>query len=258
MNTWNISKYDIVVNINTSININTFGFIYNIKNIINNKQYFGQTVNYKRRLLEHCQSKKINYLYNAFNKYGLNNFEFSIIDSAITIEELNKKEIYYINKYKTNNRYFGYNIESGGKNAIPSIETLGKMSKSHIGIKQTENWKNKRIAKAYTNEAKKYGKRKTDNEKKELSIKSPRYWLGKTRDINTKTKISDTKRKNGLSDKQKELLCKKVYKINSITNEIILTYNSTLVASINENVNQSTISRWCKNNKNKNNIIWKY
>ena len=41
-----------------------------------------------------------------------------------TIDELNKKEIFHINQYKSNYRKYGYNISSGGKNAIPNTETL--------------------------------------------------------------------------------------------------------------------------------------
>ena len=45
------------------------------------------------------------------------------------------------------------------------------MSKSHIGIKQTDCWVNKRIAKAGSVDAKKYGRKKCDNEKKCIKCK---------------------------------------------------------------------------------------
>ena len=73
------------------ININDIGVIYKIENKLNKKIYIGQTVDYKRRLWEHCRSEKKSPLYNAFKKYGFNNFQFSIIDTAITINELNEK-----------------------------------------------------------------------------------------------------------------------------------------------------------------------
>ncbi len=234
------------------------GLIYQIKNKINKKVYIGQTIrSLNERIKDYKNGFGNNYINNAFNKYGWDNFEFNVIDTAQTIQELNNKEIKYIQEFKSNQKEFGYNIESGGKNAIPDIETLNKMSKSHLGIKQTEEWVNKRIAKAGSYEAKKYGKKKNEYEKKELSKNSPKYWLGKSRSIETKNKISETKIMNGLSKKQKEIICKKVYKINIITN-VIETFESTLLASINENVNQSTISRWCKNNIVKNNFKWTY
>ena len=240
-------------------NVKTIGIIYQIRNKINNKKYIGQTI---RTLIARIDDYKRGfgngYINNAFNKYGWDNFEFTIIDSASSIDELNNKEIYYINKHKTNNCDFGYNIELGGNNKIPTIETLEKMSRSHLGIKQTNEWINKRIATAGTEEAKKYGRNKTDDEKKLLSEKSPKYWLGKSRDDKTKEKISKTKKEKGLSNKQKKILFKKVYVRNPKTNEVIETYESTVHASNVVGVNQSTVSRWCKNEKIIKNKLWTY
>jgi group I intron endonuclease len=235
------------------------GIIYSITNKTNNKKYVGQTVrSINDRMREYKKGYGNDYLNNAFKKYGFDNFKFEIIDTANCLDELNVKEIKYIEQYKSNNKNFGYNIESGGKNAIPTTETLEKMSKSHSGIKQTENWINNRIAKAGSDDAKKYGKIKTEEEKKIFSIKSPKYWQDKNRDTATKDKISKTKKENGLSDIQKQIICKKVYKINNKTNEIIQTYMSTSEASIPEKVSQSTISRWCSKNKVINDVLWKY
>ena len=188
-----------------------YGFIYMIKNKTNNKIYIGQTTRcLNKRIWEYKGAYNNNkfhnqHLSNAFYKYGWDNFEFSIVDTAITIDELNQKEIHYIQEYKSNDRDLGYNIELGGNNAIPSIETLEKMSESHKGIIQNDKWIENRIAKAGSKDAKKYGKIKTEEEKKELSIKSPKFWRGKKRDEETKRKISETKRNQGLSNRQKEL-----------------------------------------------------
>jgi group I intron endonuclease len=259
---WNCGKlkYELFIDNNNQI---VFGFIYMITNKINNKIYIGQTTrNIQKRIYEYKSAFNLKnhnnpHLYNAFNKYGWDNFEFKIIDTAQTIEELNDKEINYIQKYNTTNKEFGYNIESGGKNAIPNIETLEKMSKSHLGLKQTENWVSKRIAIAGSDGAKKYGKVKSEEEKNNISIKSPKYWLGKNRDVKTKLKISETKMMNGLSDRQKEVICKKVYKTDLINN-VTTTFESATDAAKFEMVNQSTISRWCQKNKIINNISWGY
>jgi len=261
---WDCGKYKYELYIDVKQDI-IFGFIYQINNKSNNKKYIGQTTRplskriseYKKSLL-YDRGAHNAHLNNAFKKYGWDNFEFSIIDTAQTIDELNSKEIKYILEYNTTDKEFGYNIEPGGNNAIATIETLEKMSRSHLGIKQTDEWINKRISGAGSIDAKKYGRIKTEEEKLELSIKSPKYWLGKERDSETKLKISKTKGERGLSSFQKEILCKKVYKCDAITNKIINMYVSTAEASKFENVNQSTISRWCKNNKTINNILWKY
>lgn len=238
---------------------NISGIIYLIKNKINNKTYIGQTIrSFRDRIRDYEKGFCNEYLKNAFKKYGWDNFEFSIIDTANNLEELNEKEVLYIHKHKTNKREYGYNIEYGGRNAIPDNTTLEKMSKSHIGIKQTEEWINKRIAKAGSGDAKKYGKTKTDKEKEYLSKNSPKYWKGKKRDEETKNKISETKKKNGLSEKQKEILQKKVYAKNINNGGDIKVYESTTHASKLVGVNQSTVSRWCKNNKIINNYLWTY
>lgn len=239
-------------------NIQISGIIYLITNKINNKKYVGQTIrSFQDRIREYHKGFGNSYINNAFNKYGWDSFEFKIIDTADNLDELNNKEIQYIQKYKSNNKEFGYNIELGGKNAIPDTETLEKMSKSHLGIIQNDDWVNKRIAKAGSDEAKKYGRVKTDEEKLKISLNSPKFWQGKNRYDETKKKISETKKMKGVSEKQKEILYRTVYKINIKTNEV-QTYESTKHASDVENVNQSTISRRCLKNKTVKDILWTY
>ena len=128
----------------------------------------------------------------------------------------------------------------------------------NIGIKQNKLWIENRIAKAGSKEAKKYGKEKTEEEKIYLSNNSSKYWQNKARDGETKRKISETKLKQGFSLIQKEIINKKVYKINPTTNKLIAIFESTVDAGKFENVHQSTISRWCSKNKIINNIIWTY
>ncbi len=93
--------------------------IYIIKNKLNNKVYVGQSVNLNRRIADHRRhlqngSHKNTYLQRAFSCDGAENFEFDIIEHC-SKEELNDREIYWISQYKSNNRAYGYNIESGGQ-----------------------------------------------------------------------------------------------------------------------------------------------
>ena len=74
--------------------------IYKIENLLNGKCYIGQTIRpLNERLGEHLRHSS--YIGRALNKYGIENFDIREIDAASTIEELNKKEIYYINEYNT-------------------------------------------------------------------------------------------------------------------------------------------------------------
>jgi len=169
-----------VVNINTQKEPSNF-VIYLIKNKINNKVYVGQTTMIKSRIYNHIRSFYKDIfdlpLYRAMKKYDIKNFEFSIIDYAINLDDLNKLEIFYIDKYQSNNPEFGYNIANGGKNS-----------------NQSKEWVERRIPKAGSEEAKKYGRPKTEEDKKRLSENSPKFWQGKSRSQETKDKISAVKK----------------------------------------------------------------
>lgn len=238
-----------------------FGFIYKITNTINNKIYIGQTTrNLSSRISEYKKNHtNNNHLNNAFLKYGFENFKFEIIDTAKDLADLNLKEINYIKEYNSIDKKIGYNIESGEKNSIPSIETRNKMSYSHEGRKQTSTWINKRISPSGSLDAKKYGKKKNDEEKKYLSDNSPKYWKGKKRSVETKLKISKTKKEKGLSNRQKEIICKKVIAFDPSNNKPLNIFDSTSSAGKFYNISQSTISRRCSGkSKNTGNVHFKY
>ena len=74
--------------------------IYKIQNLINHKIYIGQSVNIEKRLSVHKSSKDNCYIHNAIQKYGIMNFDFSIVESCPK-QELDEKEIYYIKKYNS-------------------------------------------------------------------------------------------------------------------------------------------------------------
>lgn len=129
--------------------------IYKITNIVNWKVYIGSSKNIKKRWNIHRNSLRWQkhrniYLQRAWNKYGEKNFKFEIILKCLE-EELDKKEIKLIQKYKSLNKKFGYNIEEGGRRPIMSEETRNKISramkgnKNHLGYSHSEETK-KRIA----------------------------------------------------------------------------------------------------------------
>lgn len=133
------------------------GTVYCFINTINNKLYIGETVrsNYTERFNEHRQKAELlnypgcTYFYKAIRKYGWNNFSKIILFQTEVMEATpenksllndlaNEKEIYYINKYKTTNHKFGYNITSGGDGVVGykfSEESRIKMSEARKGEK---------------------------------------------------------------------------------------------------------------------------
>jgi group I intron endonuclease len=116
--------------------------IYLIKNLINNKLYIGKACYLRQRLNNHKyllrHNKHVNnYLQNAWNKYGEQNFEFSIIEYCDTTC-LAQRECYWVDFYKANDSEFGYNLMIvGRKNYRHSEETKEKMKKAHTGRKMS-------------------------------------------------------------------------------------------------------------------------
>lgn len=98
-------------------------YIYCITNIINNKQYVGKTTStIEERFKEHCRdSRKTRCnkrpLYNAMNKYGIENFKIEEIEYIEDDKLLAEREIYWINELNTYG-YNGYNASKGGDGKI--------------------------------------------------------------------------------------------------------------------------------------------
>lgn len=113
--------------------------IYGIHNKISNKWYIGQSQDIKdrnyhekrnMRLGKFHNNKENPHFVNAIKKYGINAFEFVVIEHC-PIDELDEKEIYYIKKYNSKSPN-GYNLTNGGKSTRGykhTEETRKKMSK---------------------------------------------------------------------------------------------------------------------------------
>jgi predicted GIY-YIG superfamily endonuclease len=106
------------------------GIIYKITNNINGKIYIGQTVmTLHSRLMCHARSQYCVLLKRAIDKYGILAFSIEEIDFALDKGELNKKEIFWINKLMSNNSNVGYNIRGNSESIYGvSLETRKKLS----------------------------------------------------------------------------------------------------------------------------------
>lgn len=93
------------------------GCIYIITNKLNGKQYIGKT-DYKDVSIRWEQHKndykkfKDRPLYKAFSKYGIENFDFSVLCDDLYGDDLSLKEMEMINLYDTYKH--GYNATLGG------------------------------------------------------------------------------------------------------------------------------------------------
>lgn len=98
-------------------------YIYCITNLINNKRYVGKTtLSIQERFKEHCiDSKKVRCnkrpLYDAMNKYGVENFIIEELEQVEDESILSEREIYWINELQTYGRN-GYNATRGGDGKI--------------------------------------------------------------------------------------------------------------------------------------------
>lgn len=112
--------------------------IYKIVNKIDGKIYVGQSIHLEKRKNEHFKELINNkhqnqHLQYAFNKYGINNFDFIVIEYCDK-NVLDDREIYYINLYNSLDDNFGYNIREGGKSGTFTDETREKLMKKKMFI----------------------------------------------------------------------------------------------------------------------------
>ena len=98
--------------------------IYKITNLVNGKVYIGSTNDYLARFREHRTELKRNvhfntHLQSAYNKYGVQNFKFEVIEFIENLENLpltefkyllEEREEFYIQLYESTDREKGYNV----------------------------------------------------------------------------------------------------------------------------------------------------
>ena len=111
--------------------------VYQHKNKINGKIYIGITSQKpeQRWGSQGCNYKSSPHFYSAIQKYGWNNFEHSILSTALTKEQACLKEQELIKEYNSMNREFGYNSTSGGDIFTMNEETKQKISQAMMGNK---------------------------------------------------------------------------------------------------------------------------
>ena len=101
------------------------------------KVYIGITsVDVKDRWMSGHGYRHNSYFENAIKKYGWNNIKHEILLTELSKDEAENAEIELIKQFNSNDRKYGYNIESGGNSqGRMSEETKDKIRKSRTGRK---------------------------------------------------------------------------------------------------------------------------
>lgn len=118
--------------------------IYQIQNVKNGKLYVGSTCNLSARKSQHLSSLRLNkhhslYLQRSYNKYGSENFIFSVLEDDISNEQLLDREQYYIDLLKP--IYNSCPVAGTRKGAKHTLDSIKKMKISKKGRKVSEEYK---------------------------------------------------------------------------------------------------------------------
>ena len=150
--------------------------IYQIQNIHNGKIYIGRSSDVYNRWTTHKNSlnkgsHENSYLQNAWNKYGPDNFSFSVLEKSQNLKNLPSLEYIWISSTNCLDRQFGYNIEEINPDTYckeTSKETRYKISVSGRGRKHSDATK-KKMSNALMGNTRWLGKHHTDDTKKKMS-----------------------------------------------------------------------------------------
>jgi group I intron endonuclease len=172
--------------------------VYIATNKINGKKYIGYTTKtLEKRRKEHLYKSKYisdkHYFYlfkSAIRKYGIDSFEWEILENCSSIEDCCDKEIYYINEYNTISPN-GYNLTKGGNGGIQSEETKIKISNS---VKKY--WKDNKNSNAFVKATK---EERSEWAKKSWKIKKEKGYVAKTYSHKESSKIKMSLTKNKLN-----------------------------------------------------------
>lgn len=166
------------------INMNKIAGIYAIIDIINNKFYVGSSINLKHRWGVHLSELNNNkhnnkYFQRVWNKYGQENFIFTIIEYIKDKNDLIKREQYWIDELNVCDFKIGYNLSPSAGNQLGikrSKETKAKLSKLHKGKKKSKE----HIEKMRINQT---GKKYSEETKLKMSNSNKLRWIKRKESI---------------------------------------------------------------------------
>ena len=163
------------------------GIIYGWYNTLTDMWYVGQTIHPEARFKSHIyfatRIKNSNHFYRAIRKYGLDNFVYCVLEENVLFENLNMREMDWIEYYDS--FYNGYNLTLGGdgaKGVILSKEARRKISESHKGKPAWNSGKHgiyseetlRKISQSNTNPSKETRRKMSEARKRKPGLKGPK------------------------------------------------------------------------------------
>lgn len=145
--------------------------VYKITNKVNGKYYIGSSKDIQKRFNSHITdldngTHNNTYLQRSWDKYGKDNFEFTILEET-SLDDLRNRETYYIKEFDATNHNVGYNMLNDaniGLGVSASDEVRAKISEACKGTKNGH-----------------YGKKHSEETKARISeakkLKAQQRWL---------------------------------------------------------------------------------
>lgn len=178
----------------------SFSCIYLLTNLVNQKKYVGQAQNCYTRMRQYLRGNdKHRLIGKALLKYGIDNFDLTLLETNLSLENLDQMEQYWMDYYQSYNLDIGYNVckEAGTTRGYHHTES-DKAKMSEIALKRFAEHPEYRLS---GEKSPHYGKHpsKETREKMSASRMGNQNAKGKTWVMSeeTKTKIS-----NALKGKQ--------------------------------------------------------
>ena len=168
------------------------GIIYKYTYLPTGESYIGQTTNFSKRQKQHLKEDRVNLKFHNLLRKHYEDFTIEILEDNIDINDLNKKEKYYIQKY--NSYKNGFNLTQGGdgnfqacnnywkqhpekmKEHIKKIQPLAAQASKQFWEKNPE-WKKKHLEEMKNgwNEWYKNNKQKHQNNLKQAHLKAKEW-----------------------------------------------------------------------------------
>ncbi len=117
--------------------------IYKITNTKDGKCYIGKSEDLAERLKNHIQSLTHNnnrnkHMQSAYNESGVGSFSIEILEELDEDDDINERERYYIELYKSYDRNYGYNLTHGGDGGNSYVDCMTEEEKEEHYKKHRE------------------------------------------------------------------------------------------------------------------------